>query len=214
MIYGPPRGRGPSGGGFVIGRLLGLGLLVLTFGLLAAGVLAFMGNRGAPARSPSRSTFIGASPTGGSTSLPADTPAVPTLGLTPAPAGPSPTATTAPPNVEIGLGFVTFGTRTDGQAHIVDPRATFALNERITWSAFLTASANSVDLRLQIYKQDPSAVGGEVQILDSDVLPVVIHAQLLEHRIRPEVALQGPGIYVVRYVRGTELMSEGYFQVT
>ncbi len=214
VVYGPPRGREPSGSGFVIGRLLGLALLVLTLGLLAVGVLAFMGNRGGPARSPARSSFAGASPTNGPTPLPTEIVALPSLASTPSPVGPSESPTTAPPNVEIGLGFVTFGTRTDGQAHIVDPRATFARNERITWSAFLTAPANSVDLRLQIYKQDPAAVGGEVQILDSAVQPVVVHAQLLEHRIRPDVALQGQGIYVVRYVRGTELMSEGYFQVT
>ena len=134
--------------------------------------------------------------------------------MTPTPVIPSASPTTPAPNVEIGLGFVTFGTRTDGQLHIVDPRATFGMNERITWSAFLTAPADSVDLRLQIFKQDAAAVGGELLISDAEVTPVVIHAQLLEHRIRPEVALQGPGIYVVRYVRGTELMSEGYFQVT
>jgi hypothetical protein len=134
--------------------------------------------------------------------------------VTATPIAPSAIPTLVPPVVQVGPGFVTFGTRADATLHVLDPRATFAANERITWSAFLTARADSSELRLKIFKLDPAAVGGETPISDDEVSPLVRNAQIFQHRLRPDAELQGPGIYVVRYLRGIELMSEGYFQVS
>ncbi len=36
-------------------------------------------------------------------------------------------------------------------------------------------------------------------------------AQIFTRRIKPARALDGPGLYVVRYVRADEVLSEGYF---
>lgn len=216
IVYGPPRQREqPRESGIIIGRFLGLGVLLLTFGLLAAGALAFMGDQGVPAQTPPRTRAPQASATSdpSATSLPLDTPVASTPAVTSSPAVPSTIPTPVPPVVQVGPGFVTFGTRADATMHVLDPRATFAGNERIIWSAFLTARADSPDLRLRIYRLDTSAVGGEAPISDDEVVPLVRNAQIFQLRLRPDVALDGPGIYVVRYVRGVELMSEGYFQV-
>jgi hypothetical protein len=217
VVYGPPRQREqPRESGVVIGRFLGLGVLLLTFGLLAAGALAFMGDQKAPAQTPVRTRLAQASatPDANATSFPLETPVASTPTVTSTPIVPPTIPTPVPPVVHVGPGFVTFGTRADATLHVLDPRATFAGDERITWSAFLTARADSNELRLKIYKLDPAAVGGEALISDAEVTPLVRNAQIFQHRLRPDAALQGPGIYVVRYVRGIELMSEGYFQVS
>ena len=116
--------------------------------------------------------------------------------------------------MQIGEGYVTFGTRDDDQLHILDPRSVFAMDERIVWSAFLTERADSAELRIHILKIDPAVVGGERLIVDEEVTPLVINAQIFSRRLRPQALLDGPGVYVVRYLRGTDLLSEGYLEIT
>lgn len=215
IVYGPPRERARySDNGVLIGRLLGLGILLLTLGVLAAGAVAFMGDRVAsPSSTPARSPAGAAS-----TSAPATIPASPTALPTPTPGGSSPLPTVAPtsvpPLVQIGEGFVTFGTRTDDQLHIVDPRSTFRIGERVAWSAFLIAPADSIDLRIRILKMDSTAIGGERLISEWAVTRLVRDAQIFERRIRPQGVLDGPGLYVVRYLRGEDVMSEGFLEIT
>jgi hypothetical protein len=115
--------------------------------------------------------------------------------------------------VQIGQGFVTFGTQADDQLHIIDPRSTFTLQERIVWSAYLTRRADSIDLRIQILKLDNTVEGGEWLVAEESVTPIVNNAQIFGNRLRPET-LQGPGIYVVRYLRTDAVLSEGSFEVT
>jgi hypothetical protein len=109
---------------------------------------------------------------------------------------------------------VTFGTTVDRQLHITDPRARFDLADRVAWSAYLVEPASSVDLRVQIYKLDGTAPTGERLISDEPVTPLVTGAQVFQRRLRPADALDGPGIYVVRYVRGTEIVSQGAVEIT
>jgi hypothetical protein len=218
--YGPPRERERySDNGVLIGRFLGLGILLLAVGVLAAGALAFMGDRPGASPTPRRSTSffapsIPASPVE-ATDMPISSPtSVPTPGPTVPVVVPTPIATSIPPLVQIGEGFVTFGTRSDDRLRIIDPRSTFSIDERIVWSAYLTRLADSSDLRVHILKIDSTAVGGERLIVDDAVSPIVRNAQLFQRRIRPESALEGPGVYVVRYMRGTEVMSEGFLEIT
>jgi len=214
--YGPPREKARfSDNGVLIGRLLGLGILLLTIGVLAAGALAFMRDSPAATASPRRTTAVAASP-----AAPSATP-VPTLSPTATPAStappsgsPTPLPTNPPPLVQIGEGFVTFGTRADNSLHIVDPKSVFRLNERIVWSAFLSERADSLDLLVRISKMDSTQIGGELVISESPVTPLVRNAQIFQNRIRPGADLDGPGIYAVRYLRGEEIMSEGFLEIT
>jgi hypothetical protein len=220
--YGPPRERERySDNGVLIGRFLGLGILLLTIGVLAAGALAFMGDLPGSTPAPTRTlpavaasglpsesaAFESSAPSQGPTTLP-------TTGTIPPTTVPSPAATIVPPLVQIGEGYVTFGTHSDNQLRITDPRSVFALDERIVWSAFLTELADSDQLRIQILKLDETAIGGETLISDEPVTPIVHGAQIFQRRFRAQATLDGPGLYVVRYLRNTDLLSEGFLEIT
>jgi hypothetical protein len=141
---------------------------------------------------------------------------LPTATTDPVPATilPSVPPASQPPVVQVGPGYVTFGTRADRQLRIVDPTARFAIGNRIVWSAYLTTPADSVDLRVQIFKVDGTPPAGERLVQDDPVTPVARGAQIFQRRIRPADVLDGPGIYVVRYVRGTDILAQGSLEIT
>jgi hypothetical protein len=224
IVYGPARQGGGgryTDSGVLIGRFLGFGVLLLTLGVLAAGALAFVGDRPGPSATPVRSAAIGASfsfapnaltPTDLPTQAPPTVlPTVSSAVLTPQP---SLSASIAPPLVQIGKGFVTFGTESDEQLHIADPRASFALDERMVWSAYLTRPVNSADLLVRILKLDSAVETGERLILEEPVTPLVRGAQIFGRRLRPDALLDGVGIYIVRYLRDGAVLSQGSFEVT
>jgi hypothetical protein len=220
--YGPPRGRERySENGVIIGRLLGLAILLLTLGVLAAGALAVVDD-GRPPASASRATATAAAvatSVAGATSAPppsvaATVSALPTLATVPASFLPTAPPGSQPPLVQIGPGYVTFGTRADTELRIVDPSASFAIGDRVVWSAYLTDRADSADLRIQVFKVDGTPPTGERLVLDAAVTPRVRRAQIFQRRIRPSEALDGPGLYVVRYVRGTDILSQGSLEIT
>ena len=157
VVYGPPRPEGTSGNGVLLGRFLGLGLVALTLGLLGVGVVAFL-ERQAPAATPARSAVVAASvsflppspaPSVATTLAPATATPLETAPVaTPVPSGPVPDVT--PPPVQVGQGFVTFGTQADEELRIIDPRTAFTLQEQVVWSAYLTRPADSSELRIRI----------------------------------------------------------------
>ena len=57
-------------------------------------------------------------------------------------------------------------------------------------------------------------IGGETLITDEPVTPIVHGAQIFQRRLRAQSQLDGPGLYVVRYLRNTDLLSEGFFEIT
>jgi len=223
VVYGPV--RPPDSGhdsGAILGRLLGAFVVVLAVGVLAAGALAFMNGPGdAPAGSASSSSSARASPditlppvgTPPPTATPS-TQATPTVEPTPG-ASPSPTAapTDLVPQVQEGAGYVTFGTRTNSRLRIVNPRTTFSLDERMRWSAHLTELADADELRIRLVKLDPAAEGGERLIREEEVTPDRNGIRVFARRVRLSSYVEGPGVYAVRYMRGDQLMSEGYFLV-
>jgi len=217
--YGPPREKERyTDTGILIGRLLGLGVLLLTVGVLAAGALAFMGDlpgSSKPSRSPTAVAAVDSGLESGSlgSALPSGTPSTPRPTPSTIPPTPTPAPTIVPPLVQIGPGYVTFGTHADHTLHIVDPQSVFGLNDRIVWSAYLSEVANSEELHIQVLKLDNDVIGGETLISDEPVTPLVTNAQLFQRRIRPQADLDGPGLYVVRYLRNTDIMSEGFFLV-
>jgi hypothetical protein len=219
--YGPPRERERfSDNGVLIGRFLGLGILLLTIGVLAAAALAFTGNLPGSSPTPMRTPAVAASGLPSESgpiesSSPSEVPTErPTTGTIPPTTLPSPAATIVPPLVQIGEGHVTFGTHSNNQLRITDPRSVFAIDERIVWSAFLTEVANSEQLNIQILKLDEAVLGGETLISDEPVTPIVHGAQIFQRRLRAQSQLDGPGLYVVRYLRNTDLLSEGFFEIT
>jgi len=217
--YGPPRERERfSDTGILIGRLLGLGVLLLTVGVLAAGALAFMGDLPGTANASRSPTAVAANPSplgsgAAQSASPSRTPSAPLPTPSTIPATPTPAPTIVPPLVQIGPGYVTFGSHADHTLHIIDPRSVFDINERIVWSAYLSEIANSEELHIQVLKLDQDVIGGETLITDEPVTPLVTNAQLFQQKIRPQQDLSGPGLYVVRYLRNTDILSEGFFLV-
>ena len=221
VVYGPPRAEGTSENGVLLGRFLGLGLIALTLGLLGVGIVAFL-DRQAPSATPGRSAVVAASvsflpptlaPSVATTLAPSTPTPLESPGAeTPVPSGPGPSTT--PPPIQEGQGFVTFGTQADEELRIIDPRTTFTLQEQVVWSAYLSRSADSSELRIQIAKADASAPNGERQIVESEVTPEVTAGQIFQRRFRPNRLLDGAGIYVVRYVAGTEILAHGTIEVT
>jgi hypothetical protein len=214
VIYGPPRPADDGrGSGSFIGRLLGLSIIVLAMTVLAAGALAFLNRPAASPRSPTPSPVPTVAVTPDATFGPeaSGTPAVGSP--SPVPSGsvaPSVSPSQGAPIVQVGPGFVTFGTKADENVNITDPRATFTMSDTIRWSAYLTERADADDLRVRILKLDPAAENGERLISDSEVR-LHVKAQRFGRRIDPRDVLEGPGTYVVRYVRGDTVLSEGSF---
>jgi hypothetical protein len=218
VVYGPVRQDGQrSSAGSLIGRILGLVVLVLATGLLAVGAIAFVGGRN-PTPSP-RPTVVALNPS----SLPSLSPlptTIPTNAASPTDDGPSPSADASdgppatPPMIGVGPGFVTFGTKVDRELKVIDPRTEFTTGERITWSAYLIDPADPASLRLLVLKSEDSAPGGERLIADEIVESSVSPAQIYVKRIRPERFLDGPGVYIVRYLRADRLLAEGFLLVT
>lgn len=223
-MYGPVQERGPGyEASSLIGRILGMLVVAAAVGVLGVGALTVLGDgdrAAAPESSPTAPALAGATD---SPTLAATVPPAPTVPPTTAPATqPTPTPdTTAQPTVgttpvelEVreGPGYVTFGTESNASLRITNARTTFGLDERITWSAHLTSPANSVDLRTEVSKIDPET-GAEELVREDEVRPRVNGAQIFLRRLRADRAFDGPGTYVVRYLRGSTVMAEGAFEV-
>jgi hypothetical protein len=188
--------------------------------LLAIGIITFLG--GGDASPTPLPTAIARPSTLPSGALPTALPSGSAGAQTPAPPSPSPSgssdpqanATPSPPIIQVGPGFVTFGTRADNEQRILDPSTSFTSRDRIVWSAHLLETGSVSDVRVLIIKADPIAPAGERLISDEGVQSSASDAQVFVRRIRPQRFLDGPGFYTVRYVRGDRLLSEGYFVLT
>jgi hypothetical protein len=205
-----------------MGSLLGLLVVVATVGLLGFGVLTLVQNRAAPPAATQAPAVVATETTVAALS---PAPISPVATATPAVASPSAPAsveattltTPAPsvlvPQVLVGPGYVTFGTEADSRLLITDARTTFNADERMVWSAHLTEVADSTDLRIHVVKLDPNALDGERLLRDDPVRPRVDAAQLFVRNVRVQSISDGPGLYTVRYVRGTDILAEGLFVV-
>lgn len=217
VVYGPvtQRERGPDGGFF--GRILGIVIVIGAVAVLGVGALNFIGDsrdgsRPESSPSPTLAGAVSPSPASSPTRLPPTPSPTPTALPSPTPE-PTPEATPFALDVEEGPGYVTFGTQSNNNLRITDARTSFALNERITLSAQLTQPAASNDMTIMFFKYDPET-GEEELVTEQQVRPRVPSASTFLRNLRPSNALDGPGIYVMRYMRGEEVMSEGWFEVT
>jgi hypothetical protein len=118
------------------------------------------------------------------------------------------------PIVEVGPGFVTFGTQLNPDRTVADPRALFVPSDRIAWSAHLTEPTDASDLTVRLYKLDDSVPGGERLLSEGEARPSIQDGVLFTRfPLNPVRALDGPGIYLVRYLRTDIVLAEGYFEL-
>jgi hypothetical protein len=97
---------------------------------------------------------------------------------------------------------------------VADPRASFEPSDRIAWSAFLTQAADAADVTARLYKLDSAAPNGERLLSEGGARPSIKDSDhFTRSGIRPGRDLDGPGIYLVRYLKGDTVLSEGYFEL-
>jgi hypothetical protein len=207
VSYGPPRPEPDEGANSaLIGRALGIGMVALALAVLAG---AFVLVNRPPEPTPTRLVGPTPSPRVSATALPST---LPTSGL-PTPI-PTPIATPFVPVVQIGPGFVTFGTEFDADGNIADPRALFVPSDRLAWSGYLTEATDAADLTVRLYKLDDSVPGG-LRLLSEGEARTRVGDRL--HYTRSDIklnqALDGAGIYLVRYLRTDIILAEGYFEL-
>jgi hypothetical protein len=124
-------------------------------------------------------------------------------------AGPSAPATLYVPDVVTGPGYITFGSNVDAQLHVTDPKTTFGIDEPMVWSADLTEPANSVDMKIQIFKLDASQPDGQRLVRTDEVKPDATGAQVYFRRLRALGATLGAGLFTIEYVRGADVLATG-----
>lgn len=228
VVYGPVGSQGGGGGTALLGTLLGVLVVLVAMALLAVGGFALIGDlaggsspspsghvgaASSPSASPGAPSSNSAAPSG---SLPTGVPESP--GAQPTPSGgtasPGPPASFVP-QVEEGPGHVTFGTKTNRKLRVTDPRATFSSEDaRVVWSAYLSSPADAANLHIEILKIDPSAPNGERVLWNHGLTIKTKGAQIYESYLRTSTALDGPGVYEVQYLRGSELLADGFFEYT
>ena len=208
VIYGPPRPEPEEGANSeLIGRVLGIGMVALAIAVLGG---AFVLVNRPPGATPTRQIGPTASPAQQSPSALPSTLPTPDL---PTPV-PTPIATPFVPVVQVGPGFVTFGTQLNSDGTVADPRALFVPSDRIAWSGFLSEPTDAADLVVRLYKLDDSVVGGERLLSEGDAKPRVrAGLHFTRFPVNPNRALDGPGIYLVRYIRTDVVLAEGYFEL-
>lgn len=191
------------------------------FALLGVGALTFLGgDPPTPGGSPMPTGVAVVSPS------PAAASPTPAVRPTPSPAetepaeGPSPspepevTPETTPPAIEVeeGEGHITFGTGRASNLRIANPRSSFEVGERPLYAAQLLQTTPVNGLTIEVRRYDSEAGGEELvnELAVSTNLPRV-------HTVRQRLdtsELDGPGIYVMRFVSNGSVMAEGWFELT
>jgi hypothetical protein len=132
-------------------------------------------------------------------------------------AAPTPTPTPGPtetPYVPFGTGVITFGTSYDpDDLSIPTPKTSFKTSsKKIAWSASLLMPAGATSLTFILASKSASGVEQiivktEVDISNPDVDTIANDADL--------ALLVGrkAGTYVMRYLRGNDLLAEGQFRL-
>ena len=201
----------------MLGRVLGMLIVLGAVAVLGVGALNLVGGDGGPpaaSASPTAGAVVNSPRSFSPTPLaPSPSPSLPpSPDFSPSPE-PSPEPTAFAVEVREGPGYVTFGTQSDSNLRITDPRTTFQVDERITLSAQLTEPTGSAQMTIFFFRYDPETDEEEL-VTEQRVRPRVASASTFLRNLRASNALDGPGIYVMRYMRGDDVMSEGWFEVT
>jgi hypothetical protein len=212
VVYGPVLGRDHNPLPSLAGRILGAAVVIAALVLMVGVTYAFLGRSQPPPAAV-------VSPTPGETIVASPTPLLPTPVPTATPAltpTPEPTPTPAPTPFELevreGPGAVTFGSRVDEDLRITDPTLVFPDRGRIRWVAELAEPLGASEVDIEISLLDPSDMSEEVvnplvqEIDDENAIRILRTGRI-------QALFAGPGIYAVRYVRGDEVLAEGYLQI-
>jgi hypothetical protein len=230
LVYGPVRQSGPRDRGRIVGNLLGLLVVVVTVSVLALAIYFVIQARGVATVPPAATATPVAATAEPSSSASPTQPAAPTQSSAPVASSTLPTtappptvvATQAPltpgptlfvPQVMIGPGYITFGTIGDTQYRVVDPGTTFAVDQQMVWSAYLTRTANSDDLRVRILKMDATQPSGQLLVREEPVTPRSTNAQIFFRHVRALGATAGTGLFTVEYLLGDEVLALGSFLI-
>lgn len=216
VVYGPLARQDRTESAGITGRILGAVVVVAALAVLAVAGVNFLGNDPSPGGGPS------ASPTAGGLASPSRSPsptALPTASPTPtaaAPtASPSPSPSPTPMAIEVreGPGYVTLGTNySTNPARVIDASATFSVGERIAWLADLGGPAGSTNLTIVVARVGTD--GTETTTFEEPYEPNSANSSIFLRRFGNIGRLiDGPGVYVVRYLVDGEARSEGFFRV-
>lgn len=221
VIYGPVTQPGRGSDGDFVARILGILVVMGAVALLGLGALAFVGDDRDDERRPSPTTVALESPSPPpspppATPLPTEPPATPAT--TPA-TSPQPTPDTMTPaptpfeiTVEEGPGHITFGTGRGSNLSVSQPGTTFELGQRIFYSARLveTTPTDAVSIRVSKYDVEQDA---ETAVTELSVNTRIPRFHTLRQRLNTS-NLDGPAIYVMRFMRGDNTLAEGWFEIT
>ena len=234
LVYGPVRQSGPPDRGRIVGNLLGLLVVIVTVSVLGLAIYFVIQARGvatvplAPTATATAAA-VGATAEPSSSTSPASPPGPtqsalavvspppptvapePTIAPTELPVTPGPTLFV--PQVMIGPGYITFGTLGDAQYRVTDPRTTFAVGEPMVWSAYLSRTSNSDDLRVRIVKMDATQPSGQLLIREEPVTPRSTNAQIFFRHVRSLGPNAGTGLFTVEYLLGDEVLALGSFLI-
>jgi hypothetical protein len=212
---------GPEGG--FVGRILGMLIVLGAVAVLSVGALNFVGGLGADGTprptGPAPTLVAVGSPSPGPAPIsPTSPPATLAPIATPPPtAQPEPTAdapegTPFVVDVEEGRGHITFGTGRGGDLRVANPRASFELGERPFYSAQLRETSLTDRIRIEVRRYDPGE-GGETAVAELNLATNLPRVHTVRQRLDTS-ALDGPGVYVMRFVAGDDVQAEGWFEVT
>jgi hypothetical protein len=218
VVYGPAFGRddGPRTG--FLGRLLGAAVVLGALVLMGVATFTFLGRAqpGPVGTSPSPTGAAAVSPTPGMASPTPLAPSPTPLPLPTAPQeSPSPEPAATPFEVEVrqGAGYLTFGSGwTRGSLEMQNVSATFTPGGRIAWSAVLSEPAGAPALDVVAARLDFEEGTEEVTWEERYEMQNQQSERILR-RVAINNLTDGPGVYVVRYLRNGEVLSEGYFEL-
>jgi hypothetical protein len=224
VVYGPvlDRGQDQQQGGF--GRLLGAVVVIGALLVMGGATFAILGQAppaAPPGTSPtpavgavlSPSPVLPAPSPQATPVLPSPPPAIATPQIT-LPPTPEPTPEPTPIEVEVreGAGFVTFGSGWDRAHNMQDISSTFTPGGRIAWSAIFTEPAGVP--ALDVVAARVNAEDGAEQVTWEERYEMQNQSsERVLRRVPINRLTDGPGIYVVRYLRGEEVLSEGLFEL-
>ncbi|CAN5736162.1 hypothetical protein BH24CHL6_BH24CHL6_17360 [soil metagenome] len=203
-----------------MGRILGIVVVLGAVAVLGVAALNFVGGQGAdgspPLISPNPTQVAGASPSPAVTPTLAPATAEPAATLPPTiepePSPEGPTGTPFVIDIEEGRGHITFGIGRGSNLSVGSPRASFELGERPFYSTQLLETTVTDQISIELHRYDP-ADGSETAVGERSLNTNLPRVHTVRQRL-DTATLDGPGIYVMRFVAGGAVQAEGWFEVT
>jgi hypothetical protein len=208
VVYGPVRTRHQADGATLVGRLIGMVVVLGALVALLVGALAVIGGGGAPQASPTATPLPTPSP--GATASPTATPL-----QTPTPVpSPSPSPTPFPVVLEEGPGKITFATDySSSTLQLINKTVDFGPTGPIAWQANIGTPVGTDSIDITVSLVDVSN-GSETVVHTETTAATNASASVFLRHSRVQKLVSGAGVYVMRYTHNGTVVAEGYFRVT